>query len=254
MKKIIIFAALLKVLFAYDTSINYYMFGVDMNYEEYYGSQWLDGDYSDYSDLKGIGIKYSSNYFKSCPLFLKGEFIKGSSEYIGSTWDGDDLKLNKDNVYIYNIEIGAFPLNTPCYLSIGQRVWNRGKSDYPGDYDEKYYWKYVNMGFYYTFNFESFSFSSDISYQHALSPKLDADLGSGTTLNLGTTTGYKVQIQAMYNFSSDLSVGLMYRYQMWHINVSDPGVIIYDNQEIPVVEPESYTRNRYFGASLIYKF
>jgi len=96
--------------------------------------------------------------------------------------------------------------------------------------------------------------SADIAYQYAFNPKLDVYLGNGTTLNLGTTDGMKLQISSYYNLKKNLIFTLMYRYQYWHINRSTPGVVNDNGTILTVVEPESFTRNQYFGVGLLYKF
>jgi len=83
---------------------------------------------------------------------------------------------------------------------------------------------------------------------------LDAELGSGTTLNLGTTTGLKFEINAQFEIKRNLYFTAGYRYQEWHINRSDPGYIIYEGTKVQVVEPESYTTNRYLKAGVLFRY
>ena len=252
MKKLFFVLIFIKCLFS--SSIEYYLYSIDMNYKEYdTNGAYLDGDYSDLGDLNGIGIKLYSNNL-NYRYYLKGEFAYGSSTYVGYTWGGDYLVLYKNDVYMINLQSALFPGRKNYYLGLGARIWNRGKSDYPGDYNEIYYWPYVTLGYYNVFNLNLFYLSTEFAYQYAFLPKLKADFGSGTTLSLGTTTGYKVEIKTYFKYSSNLIFNLMYRYQMWHINRSDPAIVTYNNKQVIVIEPESYTKNQYIGAGLIYKF
>ena len=250
MKKLflIIFSVLI-----YANSLEYYLFSINMDYREFdQNGAYLDGDSCGFGKLNGIGIKYSAT--KNISYFLKIEYANGKTHYDGSTWGGTPLSLTKKNVYIWNLEGGIKPINNPMYLSIGYRYWNRGKSDYQGDYDEQYYWPYMGIGYFYVVKLNKIFFTSDLAYQYAINPKINVHLGSGTTLNLGYTSGLKFQLKAFYPYSDNIMLSFMYRYQFWHINRSESGSIILDGSNTQIVEPESFTRNQYLGIGVVYKY
>jgi len=237
---------------SYARNIEYYFYNLDMNYKEYENGSFLDGESTDFGDMLGVGIKYSDIYkFK---YFLKAEYAYGKTTYDGSTWAGDPLSLRRKNVYLLNFEGGIFPYNKYFYLSIGYRYWNRGKSDYSGDYNEKYYWKYLGIGYNYAIEFNKISIEPELEYQYTFNPKLDLDLGSGGTVNLGKTYGYKAGLKFNYEYSEKISYSMFYRYQYWHISKSDSINITLNNLVIPIYEPESKTRNQYVGIGVNLKF
>jgi len=250
MKKIIIlfFAILL-----YADDIQYYLLTVKVNYKEYADSgKFLDSESSSYSDMKGIGVRYDAD--EKIKYFLKGEYVYGSTVYSGSTWDGTFLSEKTNNVYIYNLQLGVYPFKNPYYISLGYRFWNRGKGDYSGDYNEKYYWHYASFGYAYKFIYAKNSICVDFEYQYAFDPKLNADLGEGVKVDLGVTDGIKFRIQDSYKYSENVILSISYKYQLWHINRSDTVNVNIDGVSIPIYEPESYTRNQYLGIGFIYKY
>ena len=133
-----------------------------MDYEEVVNGYIIDEDTSKFFDLNGISIKYSDNYI--LPYFLKAEYAYGKTEYIGQTQNGSPLNVTQKNVYILNLEGGIHILSNPFYLSAGYRFWNRGKSNYEGDYNEKYYWSYLGFGYLYLFYVFNINFKTDIEY------------------------------------------------------------------------------------------
>ncbi|ACM92153.1 hypothetical protein NAMH_1021 [Nautilia profundicola AmH] len=250
MKKLLV---LLSFVFIHASNIEYYLYSINFDYKEYSSSGvYLDGESSNFGSLNGIGVKYSDR--TSLPFYLKGEYAYGSTHYDGSTWGGTPLSLTKDGVYLINLEGGIHPFRNPYYLAFGYRYWNRGKSDYPGDYDEQYYWSYFSFGYFYIFKIRKVFLTTDFQYQLAINPKLDAHIGSGTTLDLGTTEGLKFQIASYFKYNSRIMISLMYRYQFWHINRSDPASVVLNGTTTYIVEPESFTRNQYLGIGVLYKF
>ena len=241
MKKISIFIAV--SLFAMD--INPYIFSVKENYKEYLSGVVIDKDKNSFFDMSGIGIKLKQNIFK-----FTLEYAYGNADYNGATQAGEKIKAKEKDVYIIN---SLFSIGDPLSLDIGYRFWDRGSSNYSGDYEEKYYWSYVGASFNYRFHFKKFSFNPLISYQYAINPKLKILLGNNPTLNLGDTRGYKIELPIYYNCKS-FQFYAFYRYQYWHINASDMYILKINNQQYPIFEPESETRDQYIGVGLNYKF
>ncbi|GAB6073669.1 hypothetical protein [Nautilia lithotrophica] len=251
MKKII--AILLLVFLGYSSNIEYYLYSINFDYKEFDSNGvYLDGDSSSLGSLNGIGIKYSSK--ENISYYIKGEYAYGSTDYDGSTWGGTPINVTKKNVYLLNIESGFHIFNNPYYLSFGYRFWNRGKSDYPGDYDEQYYWPYLGFGYFYLFKINKLYLTTDIQYQYAINPKLDVYLGSGTTLDLGVTDGLKFQLSGYMNYDKNFMINVFYRYQYWHISRSSPSSIILNGTKTYIIEPESYTRNQYIGVGVLFRF
>jgi len=250
MKKIVL---LFVFVFLHAANVEYYLYSVDMNYKEYdTNGAYLDGESSHFGELNGIGIKYTSK--ESLWFYLKGEYAYGSTTYNGATWGGTPVVLNKKDVYLLNFEGGIYPYRNPYYIALGYRYWNRGKSDYPGDYDEQYYWPYLGFGYSYIFKIHKLFLTADFAYQYAINPKLDTHLGSGTTLDLGPTEGLKFELKGLINYENNIMFTFFYRYQYWNIDRSAPSSIELNGNTVYIVEPESVTRNQYLGVGLLYKF
>jgi len=246
MKKLIL--GLVAATALYSAELNIYTFTVKMDYNEYStDGAFLDGDSSNFGDLNGLGLKYTYN-----DHYLEAEISYGKSKYEGSTWGGDKLYLTKDNVSIINAEGGIYV--NRLNLFVGYRFWNRGKSDYIGDYDEQYYWPFIGVGMRNIYPYLDGEISTRLAFQYAIKPKLDAELGSGTTLDLGTTVGFKFQMDGKYDLGKNFYLTGFYRYQVWHIQRSDVGYVTIDNTKYSVVEPESYTVNQYLSLGVLYKF
>jgi hypothetical protein len=240
-------------VFMYAHNIEYYIYNVNLDYNEYVNGKKIDGDSSKFGELVGFGVKYKGDN-GIFPFFIKGEIAYGKSDYNGATQNGTPLSVKENNVKIINLQT-AFFVYKPFYVGIGYREWNRGKSDYEGDYDEVYYWGYINAGFdkHIQYN-ENLSFNLGLECQYAVNPKIDIYIGNGTTLNLGKTYGYKAEIDANHRINSKLVLNVFYRYQFWRINRSNEGFVTINNYLYPLYEPESYTRNQYIGAGLSFKF
>jgi len=244
-KKFFIFIGVL--CFAYQ---DFYTYSIKMDYKEYVNGSVIDRDYTDFGDLIGIGYKFEKLKGKYS-YFIKGEFAYGSSYYEGATWGGEPVYAKQDDVYILNIE-GGFGFRYFNFI-LGYREWQRGKSDNPGDYNEIYYWPYLGVRYRYEFYFENIAFMPEISYQTAISPKMKAELGNEPTLELGDTDGIRVELPLIVK-KDNLYFKFFYRYQYWHINRSDTEILILNGDIYEIYEPESLTRNQYFGIGMLFKF
>ena len=231
------------ILFA---RVDVYTYSVKLNYKEYVNGNVIDRDYSSFSDILGVGVKYSDRFY-----YLKGEYASGRSTYEGSNTNGDYLKNRQNGVYILNVEGG---IGNYFYLIFGYRKWNRGKSDYVGDYNEVYYWKYWGIKYAYPFKFEDGSFIPEAGYRLAIDPKMKAELGSGAVFNLGVTSGTFIELPFIFKYNNNLSFKFFYRYEAWLINPSDEKEITIDNKTYIMFEPESFTQNQYLGVGLVWNF
>ena len=229
---------------------DFYTYTIKMNYKEYSSGRVLDKDYTDFGDLIGIGYKFEK-FEGRYSYFLKTEFAYGSSYYKGATWGGKPLSTKQEDVYIINFE-GGLGLRYFNFI-LGYREWNRGKSNNPGDYNEKYYWPYFGIRYRYEFYFEKLAFLPEISYQNAISPKIKVELGNQPVLDLGETSGMKVEIPFVFR-KDNLYFKVFYRYQYWHINRSDSGLLRINGKVYEIYEPESETINQYLGAGILWKF
>ncbi|QCT94664.1 hypothetical protein FE773_05575 [Caminibacter mediatlanticus TB-2] len=243
-KKFIIFIG--TFLFAYQ---EVYFYNVDLDYKEYVNNQVVDRDYSKFGELVGVGYKYVN--FGNLNYGVNIEYAAGKSHYVGGTWSGASLNLTQNNVSILNANIfGGFR-----YLNfvLGYRSWNRGKSNYEGDYEEVYYWSYFGVRYTSLLKFRNVAFIPEIEYQFAINPKLDIKLGNNPTLNLGETTGAKIELPFIAKYDN-LYFKIFYRYQYWHISKSNTYILKINNEEVPIFEPESITINQYLGAGILFKF
>ncbi|WP_457562137.1 hypothetical protein [Caminibacter pacificus] len=247
MNKLFLTALASTYLFA-QTEI--YTYTVFMDYREYENGSVIDKDYTNFGDLNGIGIFYKSKT-KPLKFTLRAEFAGGESTYEGSTWDGTPLKNRQSGVYIFNFESGV-GVNY-FFLTLGYREWNRGKSNYSGDYDEKYYWPYFGIRYDYHFFFNNFAFNPKISYQAAISPKLKVYLGNDPVLNLGYTDGAYIDLPLYFKTGNTVWY-IFYKYQYWHISKSDYAVLQTSTNRTLIYEPESITRNQYLGAGFVFRF
>jgi len=223
-----------------------YTYSVKLNYKEYINGNVIDKDYSSFSDILGVGVKYSDRFY-----YLKGEYASGKSTYEGSNANGDYLKNRQNGVYILNVEGG---IGNYLYFIFGYREWNRGKSGYVGDYNEVYYWKYWGIKYAYPFRFEDGSFIPQVGYSLAINPKMRAEIGSNIIFNLGTTSEAFIELPFFINYNNNLSFKFFYKYDMWLINRSDEKYITADNKTYVIFEPKSFTQNQYLGVGLIWNF
>ncbi|MEO1928551.1 MAG: hypothetical protein ABGX26_07685 [Nautiliaceae bacterium] len=227
-------------LFLY-ADVKIYVYTIKMNYEEFTNSSLLDKDSTYLFDLNGIRVKYYNVRY-----FLNMEFAYGRSVYQGKTWSNKDLRLVQKDVNIFNIK-GAYFLNKKFYLLGGYRRWNRGKSDYEGDYNEIYYWSYIGIGKFFRIK----NLTASIEYQYAINPKLRVLLGNGALLKLGETNGLSGEVR--YSFLiNDIVWEIFYRCWMWFVDKSNTSEITLKNSLYNIYEPASLTINQYFGIGIRY--
>ena len=241
MKKIVFSFLFMISLFA--DSFKVYSFLVKENYKEYSGDFVLDRDYSSFSDIKGLGIEYERNFY-FFKAILNGEFANGNSTYDGYLQNGIPVKYRQSGVKIYNVSFKA--QKDYFYLILGYRLWKRGNSNTPGNYNEDYYWKYWGIGWNLFYKFENLSFNYLFQYQNAINPKMKVYLGNKPTLNLGYTGGVMGKVSIDYNFD-EFRVGMFYKIDVWVINSSEVKTLIVNNQSYKIFEPDSITRNQYIG-------
>jgi len=242
-KKLSIFISTL--LFA---QTQFYTYTVIMDYKEYVNGAVIDKDTTNFGELNGIGVEYTKK--DRINLKLKMEFAYGTSTYDGATWGGTPVTNKQDDVYIFNAEAMVGKI---FYIGLGYRLWNRGTSSNPGDYNEKYYWPYFAIKYDYPFVTKNFAFVPSITYQTALSPKMKVELGNNPVLDLGATDGYNINLP-LYFKTKKVVWYLFYRYQYWHISKSDDAVLKVGNTINVIYEPESETRNQYIGAGIVLNF
>jgi hypothetical protein len=247
-KKFLLAAGLICSLKAYTT---FYTYTVKMDYREYQNGVVIDRDYTKLGKMLGIGILYKNNEYSAFRFYIKGEYAAGNSIYDGETWGGTPLNNLQKNTYIYNIEGGVGLHGT--YFILGYRFWDRGKSDYPGDYDEQYYWPYIGIKYTFVLGNSQMALIPSISYESAINPKLKAQLYGGITYDLGATNGLNLELPFYYRIN-DFLLKVYYRYQYWHILPSDIVPIVTNSGVIYTQEPESKTRNQYFGLGVVYNF
>ncbi|WP_200763427.1 hypothetical protein [Nitrosophilus alvini] len=235
-----------------------------MDYKEYdTGGNFLDGDSTDlFGDMNGINAKALFHLKDVYYIGASIEYTKGKSHYEGSTWGGTPLSLTKDNVSILQPEISLIGKKEYNYgtlhskIAFGYREWKRGKSDYSGDYDETYKWKYFYIGAGYKKEIaKRVSLGFSLGYQKALSPEMKAYLYDGATFKLGNTEGFKIEIPLEYTLTERIDIIGFYRYDYWEINHSDTVALTSGGSFVTYAyEPDSKTKNSYLGIKLKYSF
>jgi len=231
-------------------STHIYMYSPVIDYREYKNGAVLDKDSSDFGDMAGVGIYYISRT-RPLKFTLRFEFAAGESVYEGSTWDGKPLKTTQNGVHLFNFE-SALGMNY-FFLTFGYREWKRGKSNYIGDYDEKYYWTYLGIRYDYIFYFKNAAFTPQISYQTAISPKMKVYLGNKPELKLGDTEGAYINLPLYFKYKEFVWF-VFYKYQYWHISKSDFAILQTNNSRTMIYEPESITKNHFFGLGIVVNF
>jgi len=265
MKKILALSTISLFVYASQTDVDLLFSTLNFNYKEYKNSQVLDSESSKFTDLPGVDAKLTHS-FNKYKISLNIEYNKGSTTYKGATWGGTPLRNREKNVYLINSKmmfsyfIGEDVTNWgkgDVYVSggIGYRFWNRGKSNYQGDYDEKYKWPYYAIGLNLNDSFNNFEIGMNAFYHQAISPKMKAYLGSGATFDLGNTDGYRVEIPMKIHLDDNYGIIFKYIYDYWHIRKSDSKkVILNDGSSVLAYEPESRTRNSYLNLGFYFNF
>jgi len=243
MKKIVF--SFLFFMSLFGDSFKFYTFLLKENYKEYSGSYVLDRDYSDFKDIKGVGLEFKHS-FSFADLYLNGEFSRGESIYDGAYQDGTSIKFRQKGVRIYDVSMKLQKFI--FFLKLGYRFWRRGTSNDEGNYNEDYYWKYWGIGCDYFFlHTNKINIKTIFQYHFAIDPKLKIYLGNNPTLNLGDTAGAMGKIDIGYRYNDKNLFGIFYKVDVWHINPSNVGYLILDNKTYKIYEPESTTINQYIG-------
>jgi len=248
MNKILLSAIATATLFA---QTQFYVYTPILDYKEYVNSSVIDKDYTEFGDMVGVGIYYQSQT-RPFKFTFRFEYAGGESTYEGATWDGTPIKNNQTGVYILNTEAAIGRKN--FFLTLGYREWNRGKSEYVGDYDEKYYWGYFGVRVEHKLYFGNIAFTPQFSYQMAISPKLKVYMGNDPILDLGTTTGAYINLPLYFRANNNFVWFVFYKYQYWHISKSDPETLVVNNTATTIYEPESITKINTLGAGVLYSF
>lgn len=248
-------------IFAFADNLSLSISGLKFNYKEYNKGQVIDSESSKFNDLVGINFFYQYDINKNYKLDTLIEYNRGKTKYKGATWGGSPLKYNEKNVYLFNTNLNIESLwltdvteyaKGDLYLigGIGYRHWNRGKSNYSGDYNEKYYWSYYRIGLKEDIFVASFKTSLGFYYHKAINPKMKADLFGKTTFDLGKTYGYRFAFPIIYMLNKNYGIKIKYIYDYWKINKSN--VIVKNG--VAMIEPDSKTRNQYINFGIFYKF
>ncbi len=264
MKKILLLSAIASSILLAN-SLEVTLSTLKFNYKELSSGKVLDSENSSFGKLPGININFTKKIGKFI-LNPNFEYNRGTTHYNGATWGGTPLSLTKHNVYLYNLNlIGKYNLfgdktstkkyNLYIMGGLGYRFWNRGKSDYIGDYNEQYKWAYYSLGGETKIQFNNkFTIGLQACYQKAINPKMKSYLGSGATYNLGKTDGYRISIPIKYALKTNYGIAFRYTYDDWKINKSDIKNVTIYGTSTPTYEPDSKTKNQYFNIGFYYNF
>ena len=259
-KKLLVLTLTSSILFSFETEILFS--AIKFNYVEKENGKFLDSETCNYSKYAGIifSVTKKSDFFYNIGI----EYNKGETTYTGSTWGGTPLKLTKENSFLYNIysKVGYLLYEDKTNLGtgkiypvigIGYRFWNRGKSNYIGDYDEEYSWKYFLIGSIFDIDMKKYSFGLNIQYQQGIDAKLKAYLFNGLDFKL-KTKGYRIEIPLKIKLDKDYGIALKYIYDYWKVTDSSKEIIGVGNENYIVYEPNSETKNNYLSIGFYYNF
>jgi len=138
-------------------------------------------------------------------------------------------------------------------IGFGYRFWNRGKSNYIGDYDEEYSWKYFLIGSVFDIDINKYNFGLNIQYQKGIDAKLKAYIFNGLTFKL-KTKGYKIEVPLKIKLDKNSGIALKYVYDYWKITDSSQTIIVIDNTGYILHEPNSKTKNNSLSIGFYYNF
>ena len=255
MKKILFFTIMITFLLSSQLEIS--TSGLKFNYKEYKTGSILDSENSSFTDLRGINIKYTKKIKKF--IFNSNiEYNEGITNYTGSSWDGNSLFFTNKDVYIYNLNLiikyNVFSSNFFILGGLGYRYWNRGISDYEGDYNEEYKWEYYLIGSDINKNINKFNIGFKCYYQKAINPNMIAYFNNKVTYNLGNTFGYRISFPIKYKLNNKYGIIFRYIYDYWKINKSDIVIINLGGREYETYEPNSKTKNQFLNVGFYYNF
>ncbi|MRJ06088.1 MAG: hypothetical protein C6I01_01015, partial [Epsilonproteobacteria bacterium] len=74
------------------------------------------------------------------------------------------------------------------------------------------------------------------------------------TFDLGTVTGYRVELPWIINLSYNFNLFMLYRYQYWEISGSGPTPAVINKKTYTLYEPPSKTSNHYIGIGIQGRF
>ena len=260
-KRLLALTLVSSILFSFETEILFS--AIKFNYVEKENGKFLNSETCSYSKYPGIifSITEKNEFLYNISI----EYNKGETTYIGSTWGGTPLKSISKNSFLYNLSLkigylfyedktnlGTIGKVYPV-IGIGYRFWNRGKSNYIGDYDEEYSWKYFLIGSIFDIDMSIYSFGLNIQYQQGIDSKLKADLFNGLTFKL-KTKGYKIEVPLKIELYNNYGITLKYVYDYWKVTDSTKEIITVGNENYIVYEPNSETKNNYLSIGIYYNF
>ena len=213
----------------------------------------------EYGFLPGF---FCSGSFPFRGLILSGSFgfsYTGSATYDGQTQGGLPLKQGGQREIIWHVEASAGRaielaarwgmLEFIPHAGIGYRQWIRGQSG-AGDYEEKYTWFYVPVGFS-LFPEDlphSYSIGLDFSLLFPFSAHMKAYLSDvdpameDVSFDLPSHPGFRVRLPISYRLSKTKKVQLVPSYTYWSFGQSETNLIhIQGGYSMYAWEPESET-------------
>lgn len=245
--------------------------GLGFDYDEYDDSgEWLDGETSNLNEIYGVslslkdgfgtGLVGNSNYAQ-----IKLSYMLGKTKY-----DGHLQSLDSGNITPYSTksetklfqpeirvgdEYASENTKISMFLGAGYRNWVRDSSSDTYGYKEVYQWKYWNLGAtLMTRKLGRLNTGLEISYQRAIAPEMSADIYGGLDFDLGTTSGYKIELPIRYEVDERRFIELTTGYDYWKIEKSDTKSFTYNGTAYSAHEPKSETKNKYLDISFGVRF
>ena len=220
-------------------------------------NNFLDSEKSDFNDMAGLELEYILDFTtghggaNDSSLEFNFVYFQGKSLYDGFLQpSGVPFKTTSDmTIYEPRIRWSEISKNEAydisVFASIGYRYWIREIGSQYG-YREDYKWAYMDVGMKILFHddlYKNWHLGIEVSYQRAYKPTMYAYLNGGLDFNLGTTSGYNIDVPLLYDINKNLSLELSYEYDNWNIDASNIVAGYY--------EPDSKTKNKIIKIALI---
>ena len=249
MKKVIIFVFL---IFLKADEIYLFFTDAKINYKEYINSYVIDKEDSNFNDINGFKFRYVKNLGKF--IFIPEiSYLRGNTIYNGFNQNLNSISFKEYGVYIKKIKADiGYKINKNLYglIGLGVRIYNRGKGNLKGDYNEKYNFKFYELGFLVKKIIKKIKIGIRFLYHKAFYSKLKVFLQNNPIYNLYNTKGFDFEIPVEYKISKNISFLIEYDYEYWK---SEKSNIVFINN-IPTFEPNNETKNEYLNIGIKYQF
>jgi len=247
---------------AKDSKVAISLISMRMDYREYDNSgSILDSEKSDFSDIAGIGLKYSYKFLKAEDTYSQIDVnymgVYGHTDYVGSLLGSGNpygSVTGKTHNSVHDIEtvykkyhyIGG-PFEFHYGLGAGYRSWRRELS---ANQVETYKWFSIRplIGLQ-ILSTKLLSFGIEAQYQYGINPTMDSSNPSGK-FDLGSADIIQVNLNINYVYNSDIDLFTKFKFEEQSIDRSNVVMI----GGTSYFEPDSTAKNQYLEIGLAFKF